>query len=41
MKRVGIQDKFGQSGDLGELMESYGLTAENLMETALLLCHST
>lgn len=37
LKRVGIQDKFGQSGDLGELMESYGLTAENLIETALKL----
>lgn len=38
LKRVGIQDRFGQSGDLGELMECYGLTAKNLMETALSMC---
>lgn len=35
LERVGIQDRFGQSGDLKELMESYGLTAENLEEKAL------
>ena len=35
LKRVGIQDRFGQSGDLAELMECYGLTAGNLVETAL------
>lgn len=33
--RVGIQDIFGQSGDLKELMESYGLTAANLEAKAL------
>ena len=35
LKRVGIQDRFGQSGDLAELTECYGLTAGNLVETAL------
>lgn len=30
VKRVGIRDLFGQSGDLEELMEAYGLTAECL-----------
>lgn len=32
MKRVGIPDVFGQSGDSDELMEKYGLTAENIVE---------
>ncbi len=34
MKRVGIPDVFGQSGDSDELMETYGLTAENIIEAA-------
>jgi transketolase len=34
MKRVGIPDVFGQSGDSDELMEKYGLTAENIVEAA-------
>ena len=34
MKRVGIPDVFGQSGDSDELMEKYGLTAENIIEAA-------
>jgi transketolase len=34
MKRVGIPDVFGQSGDSDELMEEYGLTAENIVEAA-------
>lgn len=32
MKRVGIPDVFGESGDSDELMEKYGLTAENIIE---------
>lgn len=34
MKRVGIPDVFGQSGASDELMEKYGLTAENIVEAA-------
>ncbi len=31
VKRIGINDQFGQSGDADELMEFYGLTAEKLV----------
>lgn len=34
MKRVGVQDSFGESGDGDELMEKYGLTAEKIAESA-------
>jgi len=30
MKRVGVMDKFGESGDPGELLKKYGLTAANI-----------
>jgi len=30
MKRVGTEDKFGQSGKPAELLELYGLTAANI-----------
>ena len=33
---VGIQDRFGESGNPAELMQKYGLTAENIAEKALL-----
>ena len=32
MRRVGIPDTFGESGDCEELMAKYGLTAENIVE---------
>lgn len=32
--RVGVEDKFGQSGKAGELLEYYGLTAENIAAKA-------
>ena len=32
--RVGVEDKFGQSGKVPELLEIYGLTAENIAERA-------
>ncbi len=32
--RVGIEDRFGQSGEPKELMAAYGLTAENVAEAA-------
>lgn len=34
MKRVGIEDKFGTSGDADKLMELYGLTATNIANAA-------
>ena len=34
MKRVGIPDVFGESGACDELMEKYGLTADNIVEAA-------
>jgi len=34
VKRVGIRDVFGQSGEVEELMHAYGLTADNLVKTA-------
>ncbi|UCD59318.1 MAG: transketolase family protein [Candidatus Hydrogenedentota bacterium] len=32
--RVGIKDRFGQSGEAGELMAAYGLTADHIAEAA-------
>ena len=32
--RVGIEDRFGQSGTPAELFADYGLTAENIAENA-------
>jgi len=34
VKRVGVEDKFGESGKLEELMEKYGLTAKNICKKA-------
>jgi transketolase len=34
MRRIGIQDVFGESGGAYELIEKYGLTAENITKTA-------
>ena len=34
MKRIGIPDIFGESGNSDELMEKYGLTAENIVKAA-------
>ncbi|MCR4429880.1 MAG: transketolase family protein [Tepidanaerobacteraceae bacterium] len=33
MKRIGINDTFGQSGTPDELLQHYGLTAENIIES--------
>ena len=32
--RIGVNDIFGESGGARELMEKYGLTAENIVEKA-------
>jgi len=34
MKRIGIPDIFGESGDVWELMDKYGLTKENIVKAA-------
>ena len=34
MKRVGVMDTFGESGDAGELLKKYGLTSANIEEAA-------
>ncbi len=37
MKRVGVMDTFGESGDAGELLKKYGLTAANIEGAAAAL----
>ncbi len=37
MKRVGVMDTFGESGEAGELMRKYGLTSSNIEAAADLL----
>lgn len=34
MKRVGVMDTFGESGEAGDLLRKYGLTAANIEEAA-------
>ncbi len=34
MRRIGVNDSFGQSGEAAELMQYYGLTAENIVKAA-------
>jgi transketolase len=34
MKRVGVMDTFGESGEAGELLRKYGLTAANIEQSA-------
>jgi transketolase len=40
MKRVGVMDTFGESGDPAELLKKYGLTAASIEQTALDLARS-
>jgi len=40
MKRVGVMDTFGESGNPGELMKKYGLTAANIEQAASSLVKS-
>jgi transketolase len=40
MDFIGMEDRFGESGKPEELMEKYGLTAENIYNKALLLFRS-
>jgi transketolase len=32
IKMVGVKDRFGQSGKVGELMEEYGLTSAEIQK---------
>jgi transketolase len=34
MKRVGVMDTFGESGETSELLRKYGLTPENISAAA-------
>jgi transketolase len=34
LKRIGVEDTFGESGDGNELLEKYGLTSKNIVSTA-------
>jgi len=34
MKRVGVKDRFGESGTPDELFREYGLLAEDIIEAA-------
>jgi transketolase len=40
MRRVGVMDTFGESGEPGELLRKYGLTAANIEETATSLAEA-
>lgn len=40
MKRVGVMDTFGESGEAGELLKKYGLTSGNIEEAALNLAQT-
>ena len=37
--RIGVQDEFGQSGKADELLELYGLTADNIVRCVREHCH--
>ncbi len=39
VKRMGLEDTFGQSGTPDELMNYYGLTAENIVDNVHMLIH--
>jgi transketolase len=41
MKRVGVMDTFGESGEAGELLKKYGLTAADIESAALSLTSSS
>jgi transketolase len=34
MRRIGVKDRFGESGEPGELLEKFGLKAKNIIEAA-------
>ena len=38
VKRIGVRDRFGKSGNPDKLLQEYGLTAEHIIEEARKLC---
>ena len=34
MERIGVHDRFGESGEPSELLEKFGLRAQNIIESA-------
>jgi len=34
MEIIGVQDRFGESGEPAQLLEAFGLTAKNIIESA-------
>ena len=38
VRRIGVQDTFGESGPAAELLKKYGLTSEKIIEVAKDLC---
>lgn len=38
VRRIGVQDQFGESGPANELLEKYGLTSNHIVEVAKDLC---
>jgi transketolase len=40
MKRIGMKDRFGESGDPATLLDHFGLTAKHIMLTAHQMCES-
>ena len=38
VKRIGVQDQFGQSAPYHELLKANGITVENIVRTAEELC---
>ena len=34
MEIIGVKDRFGESGEPNELLEKFGLTAKNIIESA-------
>jgi transketolase len=41
MRRVGVMDTFGESGETSELLKKYGLTAADIESAAISVAKST
>lgn len=39
MKRIGVKDVFAESGELGDLLDAYGMSVEDVMQAARELVH--
>ena len=38
LKRIGIKDRFGESGEPDELLKKFGLSAEDIVKEAMRMC---